>query len=113
MGSANAPTSTVRVVIIGLGMVGLSFIEKLLEYDTAKKYTITTICEEPFVAYNRVGLTQYFSHRSVDQQLMKPEQWYQDNSISVLKHQTATKINTDLKVIESVSTLDINSSATT
>ncbi|KAF8903583.1 hypothetical protein BGZ58_006614, partial [Dissophora ornata] len=50
---------------------------------------------------------------SIDQQLMKPEQWYQDNSISILKHQTATKINTDLKVIESVSTLDINSSATT
>jgi len=37
-----------RIVIIGLGMVGLSFIEKILEYDTAKKYTITAICEEPF-----------------------------------------------------------------
>ena len=39
---------SMRIVIIGLGMVGLSFIEKMLEYDTAKKYTITAICEEPF-----------------------------------------------------------------
>ena len=35
------------IVIVGLGMVGLSFIEKILEYDTAKKYTITAICQEP------------------------------------------------------------------
>ncbi|KAF8959660.1 hypothetical protein BGZ46_001720 [Entomortierella lignicola] len=103
----------IHVVIIGLGMVGLSFIEKILEYDTAKKYTITAICEEPFVAYNRVGLTQYFSHRSVDNLLMKPEQWYKENNVSILKHQTATKINTKLKVIESVPTLNIDTSAAT
>jgi nitrite reductase (NAD(P)H) len=42
------PTSSVPIVIVGLGMVGLSFIEKIIEYDTAKKYTITAICEEPF-----------------------------------------------------------------
>ncbi|KAF9939522.1 hypothetical protein BGZ65_010193 [Modicella reniformis] len=88
-----ARTSSVRIVIVGLGMVGLSFIEKILEYDTAKKYTITAICEEPF-----------------DQLLMKPGQWYQEHNISILAHQTATKINTDFKVIESVSTQDIDSS---
>ncbi|KAK3821106.1 MAG: hypothetical protein J3Q66DRAFT_332614 [Benniella sp.] len=102
--------ASTSIVIVGLGMVGLSFIEKILEYDTAKKYTITAICEEPLVAYNRVGLTQYFSHRSVDQLLMKPEQWYHENNISILMHQTATKINSTLKVIESVSTKDFNSS---
>ncbi|KAF9438195.1 hypothetical protein BGZ76_009293 [Entomortierella beljakovae] len=103
--------NAIQVVVVGLGMVGLSFIEKILEYDTAKKYKITAICEEPFVAYNRVGLTQYFSHRSVDQLLMQPEQWYKENGISILSHQLATKINTELKVIESIPTLDINSSS--
>jgi nitrite reductase (NAD(P)H) len=39
--------ASTSIVIVGLGMVGLSFIEKILEYDTAKKYTITAICEEP------------------------------------------------------------------
>ncbi|KAF9582393.1 hypothetical protein BGW38_000261 [Lunasporangiospora selenospora] len=101
--------ATSSIVIVGLGMVGLSFIEKILEYDTAKKYTITAICEEPFVAYNRVGLTQYFSHRSAEQLLMKPEQWYHDNNITCLMHQMATKINSDMKVIESISTQDADS----
>lgn len=40
-------TESSSIVIIGLGMVALSFIEKILEYDTAKKYTITAICQEP------------------------------------------------------------------
>ncbi|KAF9941718.1 hypothetical protein BGZ70_006212, partial [Mortierella alpina] len=85
-------TLSTRIVIIGLGMVGLSFIEKILEYDTTKKYTITAICEEPF-----------------DQLIMKPEQWYQENGVSVLMHQRATKINADVKVIEAVSTQEVNS----
>lgn len=42
-----AGPTTCSVVILGLGMVGVSFIEKMLEYDTAKKYTFTAICEEP------------------------------------------------------------------
>ncbi|KAF9404901.1 hypothetical protein BGZ94_003888, partial [Podila epigama] len=104
---------TSSIVVIGLGMVALSFIEKMLEYETAKKYTITAICEEPYVAYNRVGLTQYFAHRNIHQQLMKPEQWYHDNNISLLIHQTATRIDSHSKVIESVPTKDINSSIAT
>ncbi|KAF9969000.1 hypothetical protein BGZ73_008850 [Actinomortierella ambigua] len=96
--------TTCSVVILGLGMVALSFIEKMLEYDTEKKYTITAICEEPLVAYNRVGLTQYFAHRNADQMLMQPMQWYHDNNIKILMHQTATRINVDTKTIESVAT---------
>ncbi|KAG0236813.1 hypothetical protein BGW42_002681 [Actinomortierella wolfii] len=111
VGQNEATTSS--IVIIGLGMVGLSFIEKILEYDTAKKYTITAICEEPLVAYNRVGLTQYFSHRSAEQLLMKPEQWYHENNVKLLMHQTAVKINSSLKVIESVPTLALSSNTAT
>lgn len=44
---AQNKAATSSIVIIGLGMVGLSFIEKILEYDTAKKYSVTAICEEP------------------------------------------------------------------
>ncbi|KAG0331654.1 hypothetical protein BG004_001555 [Podila humilis] len=105
-------SSTSSIVIIGLGMVGLSFIEKILEYDTAKKYTITAICEEPLVAYNRVGLTQYFAHRDPEQLLMKPEQWYHDNNITLLKHQTATAIHHHSKTIESIPTTAITATTT-
>jgi nitrite reductase (NAD(P)H) len=35
------------------------------------------------VAYNRVGLTQFFSHRSNEQQYMQPRSWYDGNKVHV------------------------------
>jgi len=35
------------VVVCGLGMVGLYFIEKLLKYDTKDQFKIEVFCEEP------------------------------------------------------------------
>ncbi len=35
------------------------------------------------VAYNRVGLTQYFSHRKIEQQYMQPRSWYGENNIHI------------------------------
>jgi nitrite reductase (NAD(P)H) len=46
-------------------MVGIAFIEKLLGLDSQKKYFIITCGEEVHLAYNRVGLTEYFEHRNV------------------------------------------------
>ena len=42
------PSSMERktIVVVGLGMVGLSFIEKILEYDTDKHFDIVTFSEE-------------------------------------------------------------------
>lgn len=45
----------------GTGMVGIAFIEKLLDLDKeAGRYFIQTVGEETHLAYNRVGLTEYF-----------------------------------------------------
>lgn len=46
------------VVVIGNGMVGHKFCEKLLELDSEGQYKITTFCEEPRAAYNRMRLTE-------------------------------------------------------
>ena len=48
-----------RIVVVGHGPIGHSFIEKLLERKTGCQ--ITVLCEEPRPAYNRVMLTQYFN----------------------------------------------------
>ncbi|KAK9708258.1 hypothetical protein K7432_009744 [Basidiobolus ranarum] len=71
------------IVVVGLGMVAVSFIEKVLSYDTAHMYTIKVFGDEPEVAYNRVGLTQYFAHRDPNKQLMKPREWYTENNVEV------------------------------
>ncbi|KAF8974666.1 hypothetical protein BDZ97DRAFT_1900252 [Flammula alnicola] len=55
--------ATQTVLVIGMGMTALAFIEKLFEQDAeetgGKGWTVTVVGEEPYVAYNRVGLALY------------------------------------------------------
>ncbi|CAA7260243.1 unnamed protein product [Cyclocybe aegerita] len=90
-----------RILIIGFGMTALGFIEKLFSYDTedaeGPKYAVTVVGEEPWIAYNRVGLTQYFSHRSVEQLYLQPPSWYSSHLTNRLTHVTGdevTKVDT-------------------
>ncbi|KAJ7145360.1 nitrite reductase [Mycena crocata] len=64
------------IFVAGLGMVGIAFIEKLLNLDVDKKYFIVTCGEEQYFAYNRVGLTEYFEHRNVANLYLNPPSWY-------------------------------------
>ena len=56
-----------------------AFIEKLLDLDEAWRYRVVTCGEETHLAYNRVALTDYFQHRSVDQLFLNPPEWYTAN----------------------------------
>ena len=50
--------------------------EKVLKYDARdREYDITVLGEEPHLAYNRVGLTTFFSHRKVEELYMNPAEW--------------------------------------
>ncbi|KAI0395535.1 nitrite reductase [Xylariaceae sp. FL0594] len=70
-------TKRSRLVVVGLGMVGIAFIEKVLKLDArAREYDIIVIGEEPHFAYNRVGLTSFFAHRKVEDLYLEPQQWY-------------------------------------
>lgn len=53
-----------RIVVIGNGMVGHRFLEALIERGGAETYAVTTFCEEPRLAYDRVNLTQFFDGRT-------------------------------------------------
>ena len=53
-----------------------AFIEKLLTLDVAEKYFVRTCGEEPMLAYNRVGLTEYFQHRNVEDLYLNDVSWY-------------------------------------
>jgi nitrite reductase (NAD(P)H) len=65
-----------RIVVVGLGMVAISFIEKLLTLDAdAKRYEVVVIGEESHLAYNRVGLTSFFDHRNVEELYLNPKEW--------------------------------------
>ncbi|KZS88669.1 nitrite reductase [Sistotremastrum niveocremeum HHB9708] len=64
------------VFVVGLGMVGIAFIEKLLNLDSSHSYTIITCGEESHLAYNRVALTEYLQHRSIEKLYLNQKDWY-------------------------------------
>ena len=99
-----------RVVVIGNGMVGQRFMENLLDLDTSKKCTISTFCEEPRAAYNRVKLTSYFETRDPSALSMTSEfdgegrtPWYEENNVELLLNDKAVSIDTEEKVITGAS----------
>lgn len=83
------PMAKKRAVVVGLGMVGIAFIEKLLKYDQQSgrdEWEIVAFGEEEHVAYNRVGLTQYFAHRSIPSLYLNPLDWYASHSERLTYH---------------------------
>jgi hypothetical protein len=95
-----------KIVIVGLGMVALSFMyvvpgvlctlqililssEKIIKLDAKRRqYDIVVIGEEPHVAYNRVGLTSFFEHREVEQLYLNPKEWVSQNEYIPIFAQT-------------------------
>ncbi|CEL51481.1 nitrite reductase (NAD(P)H) large subunit [Rhizoctonia solani AG-1 IB] len=71
-----SPTDRKTILVVGLGMVGIAFIEKILALDEEKRYRIVTCGEERHLAYNRVALTEYFQHRSVEELYLNSPAWY-------------------------------------
>ena len=72
-----------NVVVIGNGMVGHRFVEKLVEYDNAEQFRVVTFCEEPRAAYDRVGLTSFFAHRDAEKLMIAQIDWYKQQGIEL------------------------------
>jgi nitrite reductase (NADH) large subunit len=75
----NSVNAQKTIVVIGNGMVGQRFCEKLVAYDTAQQYRLVTFCEEPRAAYDRVGLTSFFAHRNAQQLMLAKMDWYTEH----------------------------------
>ncbi|KAJ9104552.1 hypothetical protein QFC21_002049 [Naganishia friedmannii] len=97
------PTRT-RVFVVGLGMVGIAFIEKMLAQDVEGRYQIITCGEEPHFAYNRVGLTEYFNYRDVSKLYLNQPEWYtQQDQDKFQFHvgEQVTYVDTEKKIVTS------------
>ncbi|KAI1175947.1 nitrite reductase [Nemania sp. FL0916] len=93
-----------RLVVVGLGMVAIAFIEKLLGLDArAREYDIIVIGDEPHWAYNRVGLTSFFDHRMVENLYLNSREWYAkhaaDNQLNCHLNTLVTDIDPANKVV--------------
>ncbi len=70
-----------KIVVVGNGMVGYKFCEKLIAKTAAKKIEIVVFGEESRPAYDRVHLSEFFAGKSADDLTMAPQSWYADNNI--------------------------------
>ena len=89
------------VVVIGNGMVGQRFCEKLVEFDAGRGFEIVTFCEEPRPAYDRVQLTKYFEHRSAEKLALAEPDWHAKNGVRLFVGDRATAIDREAKVVRS------------
>ncbi|MFJ1756918.1 nitrite reductase large subunit NirB [Kitasatospora sp. NPDC088134] len=58
------------LLLVGYGMVGHRFLEALAESGAATRFRVVVLAEEPRPAYDRVGLTSYFSGRTPEDLLL-------------------------------------------
>src|SRR5215471_13139592 len=89
------------VVVIGNGMVGQRFCERLVEFDTQLEWKIVTFCEEPRAAYDRVGLTSFFAHRDAEKLMLARQEWYAENGVELHVGDRANAIDVKKRVVRS------------
>lgn len=65
-----------QVVVVGNGMVGFRFCEKLLEYDALHQYQTTVLGEELTPAYDRVSLSSLFGGKPESELILAESRWY-------------------------------------
>lgn len=97
----------IRVVVVGNGMVGYKFCEKLLAKDSEKRFEIIVFGEEPRPAYDRVHLSEYFAGKTAEDLTMAPLSWYEENGIQLYLSDPVTHINRESKTVSSHHGLNI------
>ena len=72
-----------RIVVVGNGMVGYKFCERLVAKAGTDQFQITIFGEEVRPAYDRVHLSEYFSGKSAEDLTLAPAGWYSTNNIAL------------------------------
>src|SRR5688572_17039897 len=90
-----------NVVVIGNGMVGQRFCERLVEFDVERRFRIITFCEESRAAYDRVGLTSFFAHRDAEKLMLARQEWYAEKGIELHLGDRAQSIDRKKYVVHS------------
>jgi nitrite reductase (NADH) large subunit len=96
------------IVVIGNGMVGHRFCERLVEYDTNHDCQITVFGEEPRPVYDRVQLTSYFAHRDPQKLQIADRKWYEDRHIALALGDPVVNIDRANKLLRSASGKEVH-----
>ena len=85
------------VVVVGNGMVGHRFCERLHARDTQRRHRIVCIGEEPRPAYDRVHLSELFAGRSADDLALGGVPWYAERGIRLYVGERVVALDRDAR----------------
>ncbi|MBZ4190206.1 nitrite reductase large subunit NirB [Niabella beijingensis] len=89
-----------KIIVIGNGMVGQKFCEKLIA-RAPEDLELTVFGEETLPAYDRVHLSEYFAGKTVQDLCMKPMSWYTENNIDLHLGDPVIQVDRDGKTVTS------------
>ncbi len=87
----------IRVVVIGNGMVGYKFCERLMK--KMPDVAVTVFGEERYPAYDRVHLSGYLEMGRVDGLLLATNEWYEANGIELCLNSRIAEVDLDNKAV--------------
>lgn len=88
-----------KVIVVGNGMVGYKFCEKLVDKGGMGQVELTVFGAEPRVAYDRVHLSAYFTDQDETALQMADAGWYSDNGIKLITNDAIVDIDLDKKEV--------------
>lgn len=88
-----------KIVIIGNGMVGYKFCEKII--TKSNDFNLIIFGEEPRRAYDRVHLSEYFNGKTADDLSLSTEDWYLEQGITLYLNDPVKEIDRTTKTIHS------------
>lgn len=89
----------VNLVVIGNGMVGHAFLEKLVKSANFNDFNVVVFGEEKRVAYDRVYLSAYFSGKTAQDLCLVPDGFYEQHGIDIRLNQKVTAIDSQAKTV--------------
>ena len=90
-----------NLIVIGNGMVGHKFLERMVAKGATETWNLTTFCEEPRVAYDRVHLSEFFTGKTADDLSLVAPGFYPENTIQVHLGDKAVSIDRTHKTVTS------------
>jgi nitrite reductase (NADH) large subunit len=88
-----------KIVVIGNGMVGYKFCEKLCARITPGAVDLVVFGEEPRPAYDRVHLTSWFDGKTAEELLLATPEWYTQKGIRLHLGDPVIRIDREHKMI--------------
>ena len=95
------------LVVIGNGMVGQHFLANLAAHPVKGDYHITTFCEEPRLAYDRVHLSSFFSGKTAEDLALADADFFAANNITIHLGDKAVSIDRANKIVTSAKGISV------